>query len=445
MNKGQDCIIQFVLLGDSTNSKQINSIVTRQTMQHQQQYHQSSSSSLLGNVTRSVSISTVHHANHANALPGCLIDSSYSNSDSNSNSNSDPTIFNSTSNSKRGRTSVSLSSANYGHGSDIDSGPPQCNPLWILDPMHYQKYESPSTTAFTPRHANIHAQHSIIKQYIHGHRHSHRRSPLMPFDQEDSAEIAKGASALCFMKEQLQFGVGSTAYNLKYGVEIDTDTDTDAAAPATVKRQKQIRGACRLTTTPPTRLALDTIQESKHVNSLHRFVRAELLEVFAIPLTTTQDEHSAPSEKKKKISSAKSLSSRRNLRRNNHSASPPTFASPLSTSAPTPSPSSSYSSARQYPGRVGLRCLYCIHVPKKNTTSAASFFPKNCEDIYRQTCNWQRVHFQHCGSIPLSVKKKYMHLKQNDKTRGKTKYWETSAKTIGLEDGEGRNGIVWKP
>jgi hypothetical protein len=37
-----------------------------------------------------------------------------------------------------------------------------------------------------------------------------------------------------------------------------------------------------------------------------------------------------------------------------------------------------------------------------------------------------------------------MQLKQNDKTRGKTKYWETSAKAIGLEDDrEGRNGIVW--
>ena len=402
--------------------------------------------------------------------------------DSNANADCPNFISNSNSNSKRRRTSISLSDTMYyydhanghtgdhtdghinghtdGRRTDIDSGylPPQCDPF-LLDPIgvHSRKSDSPSTNLFTPICTNVRSQSPIIEHNIHGysyrqnhcynhsynHNHNHNHSAFVPFDQDDTAEIAKGAAALCFMKEQVQVGVGSTSYNRKYGIDTDNDTDididididthNDGVKTATMERTKQIRG---YTISPPARLALDNVQESKHVNSLHQFVRAELLDIFSIPLARAQNEHSVPSKR--------SLRSNSNTPKRGNSASRLASVSPPSNSPSNPSHSSSYSSARQYPGRVGLRCIYCIHTPKKKQTPAASFFPKNCADIYRQTCNWQRVHCQQCSSIPLSVKNKYMQLKQNDKTRGKTKYWETSAKAIGLEDDrEGRNGIVW--
>ena len=57
-------------------------------------------------------------------------------------------------------------------------------------------------------------------------------------------------------------------------------------------------------------------------------------------------------------------------------------------------------------------------------------------------CTWQRVHYAKCKNIPTSVRNTYSELKKNDKSRGKTAYWVTSAKEIGLVDDEKYGGGV---
>jgi len=96
-------------------------------------------------------------------------------------------------------------------------------------------------------------------------------------------------------------------------------------------------------------------------------------------------------------------------------------------------------------GRVGLCCAYCKNVPKKEQMTHSKIFPKSLGGLYRSVCGFQRIHFKNCGFVPRHVKDRYEFLKSADKTRGKTKYWETSASAIGLVDvcEEGKAGIIF--
>jgi len=82
--------------------------------------------------------------------------------------------------------------------------------------------------------------------------------------------------------------------------------------------------------------------------------------------------------------------------------------------------------------RVGLQCAHCARTPKYERDSGASFFPHCLDDIYRMVCNWQRTHFQTCHNVPADVKSQYWDLKNKDKSRGKVKYWADSARKVGL-------------
>jgi hypothetical protein len=88
--------------------------------------------------------------------------------------------------------------------------------------------------------------------------------------------------------------------------------------------------------------------------------------------------------------------------------------------------------------RVGLRCVHCARIPHKDRAHhqtrarMATFFPKCLEDLYRQVCRWQGLHFQTCPYIPVRVVDEYNQLKESDKTRGNTQYWVHSAERLGL-------------
>jgi hypothetical protein len=85
-------------------------------------------------------------------------------------------------------------------------------------------------------------------------------------------------------------------------------------------------------------------------------------------------------------------------------------------------------------GKVGIRCVHCSHLPRSLRVPYSHVYPKSIRDLYRQVCTWQRIHFRKCKHIPQDVNKKYWKLKHNDKTRGKTSYWASSARDIGLVD-----------
>jgi hypothetical protein len=98
--------------------------------------------------------------------------------------------------------------------------------------------------------------------------------------------------------------------------------------------------------------------------------------------------------------------------------------------------------------RVGLRCVYCGCLPKeqRDGVSMSSFFPKSVEDLYRAVCTWQRIHFKACGHIPDDMKETYWRLKDADRTRGKKAHWVSSAKAMGFRNvDKDRSGMVWCP
>lgn len=143
----------------------------------------------------------------------------------------------------------------------------------------------------------------------------------------------------------------------------------------------------------PKRLALP-YDETK-LNSLHCFLRSELLEIFVV-------------------------------QKSNHKS-------------PTHSPGSSV-------GRVGLRCVHCAMVHRKkddrDEAPMAVFYPKSVAEIYRLVTSWQRCHLRKCKNLPPSVRSQWQALRENDKSRGKTHYWVTSAKEIGLVDSNSRAGGI---
>jgi hypothetical protein len=158
----------------------------------------------------------------------------------------------------------------------------------------------------------------------------------------------------------------------------------------------------------PTRLALPN-DEAK-LNSLHCFLRSELLEIFVVERSANK--------------------------------------------SPTHSPGSSV-------GRVGLRCVFCAMARKRSALSTtdedvsstsqqqradeapmAVFYPKSIAEIYRLVTSWQRCHLRKCRNLPPDIRSKWTLLRENDKSRGKTHYWITSAKEIGLTDCQSRAGGI---
>ncbi|CAB9515424.1 expressed unknown protein [Seminavis robusta] len=158
----------------------------------------------------------------------------------------------------------------------------------------------------------------------------------------------------------------------------------------------------------PTRLALPN-DEAK-LNSLHCFLRSELLEIFVVQKSANK--------------------------------------------SPTHSPGSSV-------GRVGLRCVFCAmvrqrhavsttaddahgnpHHPRVDEAPMAVFYPKSIAEIYRLVTSWQRCHLRKCRNLPPDIRSKWTLLRENDKSRGKTHYWITSAKEIGLVDCQSRAGGI---
>jgi hypothetical protein len=177
----------------------------------------------------------------------------------------------------------------------------------------------------------------------------------------------------------------------------------------------------------PKRLALPN--DAVKLNSLHCLIRSELLEIFVIE----------PS----------SLKNTRHIY----------------------APSSSV-------GRVGLRCVHCAmarrkfqetnlekqdasngpsgmtgdsmyseptdgsNIAREDEAPMAVFYPKSIAEIYRLITSWQRCHLRKCKNVPPPVRAEWNERRVTDKTRGKTNYWVTSSKEIGMIDCTSRAGGI---
>jgi hypothetical protein len=192
----------------------------------------------------------------------------------------------------------------------------------------------------------------------------------------------------------------------------------------------------------PDRLAID--DDVDEVNKLHQYVRKELLEIFVVPQTSGSD---TEEEEEEEEEDDEDFRVTKKSRRNNQPPSrlPTTRAAAArreSFASATASMSESAiaaasSTQRHYPGRVGFRCVHCADCRRKSASKAA-FFPLRLTNIYREVCAWQRIHFKTCPMVPESVREKYDHYKMIDTSRGKVRYWESSAKKIGLQNNPDR-------
>jgi hypothetical protein len=144
----------------------------------------------------------------------------------------------------------------------------------------------------------------------------------------------------------------------------------------------------------PRRLALQ--HDEQKLNSLHCFIREELLEIFVVQKTATKSRMHSPSSAV---------------------------------------------------GRVGLRCVHCAierQRTKENRDEApmAVFYPKSIDEIYRLVTSWQRCHLRKCRNLPPDVRSRWQSLRETEKSRGKTQHWVTSAQEIGLVNCQSRGGGI---
>ena len=55
-------------------------------------------------------------------------------------------------------------------------------------------------------------------------------------------------------------------------------------------------------------------------------------------------------------------------------------------------------------GQVGLRCMHCRHIPRKEQAKQAVCYPSKLENIFEGVRNFQRVHMEACPYIPVQIK-----------------------------------------
>lgn len=206
----------------------------------------------------------------------------------------------------------------------------------------------------------------------------------------------------------------------------------------------------------PTRLSM--LNDESELNSLHCFVRQELLELFIVH----EDEDSGPNQSSTGLMDDDSDGEC--TTKSDSSASSRNAPIRLTTKV-SPLTEKNKPSIYLHNKRIGFRCVHCAHLhPRSSRVSCQdesyitvldpesilqnpnspmnAFYPKSLAELYRLVCKWQRVHFKKCRYIPPSVKRMYQHLKATDKTRGKTKYWVSSAMELGLiDDCKPRGGI----
>jgi hypothetical protein len=85
-------------------------------------------------------------------------------------------------------------------------------------------------------------------------------------------------------------------------------------------------------------------------------------------------------------------------------------------------------------GQVGIRCIHCKHRPQRQERAVC--FPSSLKNIYHSIETWQRRHSLVCHDIPAWIKVNLTKLIHNSRSGagGRRKYWEESARRIGIMD-----------
>ena len=286
-----------------------------------------------------------------------------------------------------------------------------------LPPQGFAQGLSPQQASFPP--GSLAASIPLRESLLHNHNMREPSSPAgMSMENARAFKLAQAQVALAAAMPQRsptkQASLQDAASALLTMGSIIKHTEDDTS---TGSREESVdegdEKSARAAKPFPTRLALP--EDEEKLNSMHCFLRAELLEVFLV------EEEKAKNP-------------------------PPPVVSENSLEAElqhSPPPNSS-------PNRIGIRCVHCSRARKiygqECEAPMAVFYPKSLAELYRLVTSWQRVHLRKCRNLPKGVRETYQTLRQTDKTRGKTHYWVTSAKKIGLKDSKRKaGGIVFAP
>jgi len=92
-------------------------------------------------------------------------------------------------------------------------------------------------------------------------------------------------------------------------------------------------------------------------------------------------------------------------------------------------------------GQVGVGCIHCLSLPPNQRTNRSVCFPNNISRMYQSVADIQRFHLADCKMMPPDVRAEFVKLQsESDKgSRGLStrKYWDDSAKALGLADSSG--------
>jgi len=255
----------------------------------------------------------------------------------------------------------------------------------------------PKTEDFAADAASILLQLGSMNRSTGGSENQHpsnQPSPPIPSSVQHSTsmdDISDSGTMLTMQTEAPDL----TSEPSTDSIDSEVNTGSTLSKPTSgTKRCTETDFPCPVPDRYPTRLALP--YDNAKLNTLHCFLRSELLEIFVV----------SKSFKK----------------------------------SPCHSPSSSV-------GRVGLRCVHCAMMrgsrrDDREDAPMAVFYPKSIAEIYRLVTSWQRCHLRKCKNVPPAARARWKTLRETDRSRGKTHYWVTSAKQIGLMDCQSRAGGI---
>jgi len=229
---------------------------------------------------------------------------------------------------------------------------------------------------------------AVMNRSNDGSENQNPKSPPIPTSVQHSSSMDDVSDAGTMLTMQTGEAPDLTS-------EPSTDSiDSETVSKPMTKSMPESDFPCPVPDRYPTRLALP--YDNAKLNTLHCFLRSELLEIFVVTKSFRK--------------------------------------------SPCHSPSSSV-------GRVGLRCVHCAMLrgsrrEDREDAPMAVFYPKSVAEIYRLVTSWQRCHLRKCKNVPPAARTRWQQLRDTDRSRGKTHYWVTSAKQIGLQDCQSRAGGI---
>ena len=94
-------------------------------------------------------------------------------------------------------------------------------------------------------------------------------------------------------------------------------------------------------------------------------------------------------------------------------------------------------------GRIYFQCIGCQHLPRKERITCSTKAPRSIKSLYRHVVSFMMNHVYACPFISQADKDICKAAKQSRMKTSTKEYWRTSAKAIGLRDGEEGRGIVF--